>query len=46
MVQVNFRLVSDEYIKLKHDAHQHDMTISDYLRWLIKKERECDARPL
>ena len=40
MMQVNFRVTSEEYYRIKHDAHQHDMSISEYLRWLIKKERD------
>lgn len=28
-----------EYEQLKKDAHAHEMTISEYVRWLIQKER-------
>ena len=30
---------NEEYARLKKDAHAHEMTISEYVRWLIKKER-------
>ena len=29
----------EEREQLKHDAHQHDMNVSEYVRWLIEKER-------
>ena len=29
-----------EYKKLKNDAYEHKMNISDYLRFLIEKERK------
>lgn len=30
---------NEEYARLKKDAHAHEMTVSEYVRWLIKKER-------
>lgn len=29
----------NEYAQIKKDAHAHEMTLSDYIRWLIIKER-------
>ena len=40
--QTVFRQTSNEYEKLKNDAHAHRMNISEYLRWLIDKQRKED----
>jgi predicted CopG family antitoxin len=31
-----------EYEQLKKDAHRHEKNISDYIRWLIEKQRKED----
>ena len=38
--QTVFRQTPSEYEKLKNDAHAHRMNISEYLRFLVEKERE------
>lgn len=38
--QTVFRQTIEEFEILKNDACKHKMNISDYLRFLIKKERE------
>ena len=38
--QTVFRQTKAEYEKLKNDAHAHRMNISEYLRFLVEKERE------
>ena len=40
--QTVFRQTPSEYEKLKNDAHAHRMNISEYLRWLIDKQRKED----
>ena len=40
MEWVNFKVKEGEREKLKNDAHAHRMNISEYLRFLIKKERQ------
>lgn len=37
---INFKITSEEKIKLKKDAHSHEINISEYLRWLIEKEHD------
>ena len=37
---VNFKVKEGEREKLKNDAHAHRMNISEYLRFLIEKERQ------
>ena len=37
---VNFKVKDGEREKLKNDAHAHRMNISEYLRFLIEKERQ------
>lgn len=37
---VFFNLEKGERKKLKSDAHAHGMNVSEYLRWLIKQERQ------
>lgn len=36
----NIRLTEEENQQLKADAHAHNMNVSEYIRWLIGKERE------
>lgn len=38
------KLTLEENEMLKHEAHQHDMNVSEYIRYLIKKERESKGR--
>lgn len=33
------KLTPEENELLKHEAHQHDMNVSQYIRYLIEKER-------
>lgn len=33
------KLTKEENELLKHEAHQHDMNVSEYIRYLIEKER-------
>ena len=40
MEWVNFKVKEGEREKLKNDAHAHRMNISEYLRFLIEKERQ------
>lgn len=40
MEWVNFKVKEGEREKLKNDAHAHRMNISEYLRWLIEKQRK------
>ena len=42
MEWVNFKVKDGEREKLKNDAHAHRMNISEYLRWLIDKQRKED----
>lgn len=39
-IWVNFRVTVEEKAQLKKDAHKHEMTVTEYLKWLIGKERE------
>ncbi len=39
-----FRIKEAEQEQLKKDAHAHEMTVSEYLRWLIEKERKEDKK--
>ena len=34
------RMTEEENKHLKSDAYSHEMTVSEYVRWLIEKERE------
>lgn len=45
--QTVFRQTKEESERLKNDAYDHKMNISDYLRYLIAKEREemCKRTP-
>ena len=38
--QTVFRQTEEEFEQLKNDAHAHRMNISEYLRFLVEKERE------
>ena len=38
--QTVFRQTKEEFEQLKNDAYEHKMNISDYLRFLIEKERQ------
>ena len=38
-VQRNFSLLKETDNKLKEDARKHEMTVSEYLRWLIAEQR-------
>ena len=40
MEWVNFKVKEGEREKLKNDAHAHRMNISEYLRFLIERERQ------
>ena len=44
MEWVNFKVKEGEREKLKNDAHAHRMNISEYLRWLIDKQRKEDGK--
>ena len=39
----NIRLSEDENRQLKADAHAHGMNVSEYIRWLVEKERNPDT---
>lgn len=41
-VQRNFSLLKETDNKLKEDARKHEMTVSEYLRWLIAEQRRRD----
>lgn len=36
----NIKLTEEENNQLKADAHAHGMNVSEYIRYLIEKERE------
>lgn len=40
MEWVNFKVKEGEREKLKNDAHAHRMNISEYIRFLIERERQ------
>lgn len=40
MEWINFKVQDGEREKLKNDAYAHRMNISEYLRFLVEKERE------
>jgi hypothetical protein len=42
--QTVFRQTQEEFEQLKKDAHRHEMNISEYLRWLIDKQRKEDGK--
>lgn len=39
MEWVNFKVKEGERERIKNDAYAHRMNISEYIRWLIEKER-------
>ena len=39
LVLCTLKLTEDEKKRLKKDAYAHEMNVSDYLRWLIQRER-------
>lgn len=39
-IWVNIRMTEAERERLKKDAHRHEMNVTKYLKWLIKRERE------
>lgn len=39
LVLCNVKLTEDEKKQLKKDAYAHLMNVSEYLRWLIERER-------
>ncbi|MBQ5317478.1 MAG: hypothetical protein J6K17_00090 [Oscillospiraceae bacterium] len=41
--QTVFRQTKEEFEQLKNDAYEHKMNISDYLRYLIEKERKKEV---
>ena len=41
MEWANFKVKDGEREKLKNDAYAHRMNISEYLRFLIEKERQA-----
>ena len=41
--QTVFRQTQAEYEQLKKDAHRHEMNVSEYIRFLIEKERNGDV---
>ena len=45
--QTVFRQTKEEFEQLKNDAYEHKMNISDYLRYLVAKERKgmCNRTP-
>ena len=43
-VQRNFTLFKETDDKLKEDARKHEMTVSEYLRWLIAEQRRRDNK--
>lgn len=42
MEWVNFKVKDGEREKLKKQAHKHEKNISEFLRWLIEKQRKED----
>ena len=42
--QTVFRQTPEEFEQLKNDAYEHKMNISDYLRYLVAKERKARER--
>ena len=41
LVLCNVKLTEDEKKQLRKDAYAHEMNVSDYLRWLIGRERSA-----
>lgn len=44
MIYLNFKIAEGEKALLKKDAYRHEMNVSEYLRWLIEKQRIEDNR--
>ena len=42
MEWVNFKVKDGERERIKKDAYRHEKNISEYLRWLIDKQRKED----
>lgn len=40
MEWINFKVKDGERKLIKKDAYNHEMNLSEYLRWLIKKQRD------
>lgn len=40
----NFKLTKEEDAQLERDAHAHNMNVSEYIRWLVEREREESSR--
>ena len=40
MKMVPFNIPEDMKSVYVHDAHQHDMNLSEYIRWLLNQEHE------
>lgn len=40
----NIKLTEDANKQLKADAYAHGMNVSEYVRWLIEKERERNGK--
>ena len=38
--QTLFRQTKEEYEELKREAHAHNMNVSEYIRYLVAKERK------
>ena len=41
----NIKLTEDENKQLKMDAYAHGMNVSEYVRWLVEKERSNVSIP-
>lgn len=39
----NFKLTATENAQLKKDAYAHGMNVSEYIRYLIEKERKKES---
>ncbi len=39
----NFKLTQSENMQLKKDAYAHGMNVSEYIRYLIEKERQKES---
>lgn len=37
---INIRTTEKERDQLRKDAYRHEMNVSEYIRWLIERERE------
>ena len=40
LISVQVKMEPEEREQLRHDAHQHAMNVSEYVRWLIQQERK------